>query len=295
MIFLFVIISQTIELKKVEHDTIISFETNRYGHFMIDYKGRSFHWALTGELLFKLDRKKKTCAFHPIPGGYAVTWLLPSEKRFGVEVISPFGEVQQELDSVLSWWYFDLRGQLYGSAAEWAQGETQVVPISTDGGKIAPSYARKHYFDPGSLGAPMDANFKHVWAVGLDDSVLFATPLEPILYQYTNGRYVGKIKVSIPWTPWQVMYRGSGYKSLSEYLKTFNRITYFGSSGHGLVLAVEQTDGRTTDVFSLTNEGIVKDKVTIPGWDKKGKVFTGSDGARSWVFDPAPFTATSVD
>ena len=241
-VILFILLGQTVQLEKVDHSRIMRFETTRDGHFMIDLKGRSFHWAHTGALLFELDREKRTVAMHKVPGGYAVTWVEPKSRRYGIEILDNLGNVRQELVDVASWWFLNLHGKLYGSARIWAKGETQLVPVSFDKGRIAPTTARSHYFDPGSLGAPMDGNYKRVWAVEQEEHVILATPLEPVLYTFKDGVYEKRTTLEIPWQPWKIMYRASGYKDHISYMKTFSRITYFGTVLNGYVVSVENPD-----------------------------------------------------
>ena len=67
-------------------------------------------------------------------------------------------------------------------------------------------------------------------------------------------------------------------------MKGFNRIVYYGDTSEGQVVAVETTEEKTLLYLFLGKE--LKQKKEINGWQRKGHIVAGSDGARVWVFDP---------
>ena len=291
MLFL-LIFAQTVHLEPVEQAEIKRFETNKYGHFLLDSEGGAFHWTSTGRLVLRLEREgKASYAIHPMPGGYAVTWFNAAKRRFGIDVVNHFGKTTQELPEYLSSWYFEIGGHLYGSAMIWAPGETQIVPIAHDGGKLNPSKARQDFFDPGKHGTPMDPDFKRIWVAETDKGFVVATPLEPFMYHFDKStKLIGKKALPLPeWKTYKGVYQGGDYR---EYLKGFNRLVYFGGAYEGFVMAVESVDGKTTELVWWFGDKVVKREI-VPGWQREGKIVGGSDGVRVWVLNPDPLTVSS--
>ena len=289
-VILLAYLAQDIKLEQVSFDRVHTFETNRYGHFLCDRKGRAFHWSPSGKLEFTIDRPEKTYAIWPVPGGYAVTWADSKDEKYGIDVVSRFSSRPiQRLENHMSFWFFELYGRLYGSADLWSPNETQIVPIAVSGASLAPSKTRIDFFKPADFDIPLDANYKRIWTAETDDGFMLVTPLEPVIHQFSGTEHKGSKKMPIPWIPWKSAFLKSNDASRLEWAKSFNRMIYFGRTPHVLVYGVELTDGKTTRIYHQEEEGDAVRFKDIPGWDTRGHILSGSDGARVWVFDPGRF------
>ncbi|MDJ0841907.1 MAG: hypothetical protein QNK37_35720 [Acidobacteriota bacterium] len=211
-----------------------------------------------------------------------MTWLSPKKRQYGLDFVDPFGRVKQKIDT-LSWWFFELHGKLYGSGLIWAPGETQVVPIEVEGGRLGYSEVRKDFFDLGECKITMDTDFKRVWPVETPDGVLLATPLDPVIHKFKGlgfspAEYTGSEK--LPYPQWR-SYPGRWDRKQRRraYLKRFDRLTWFGDTDNGLCAAVETSEHTLLVWFNGKS-------LAVDAWQADRHLIGGSDGAKIWVFKP---------
>ncbi|MDJ0840699.1 MAG: hypothetical protein QNK37_29580 [Acidobacteriota bacterium] len=280
MLILFMI-AQTLNLSPEPEGKIVRYNANKYGHFMYTATGEAYHWNAHGKLLHKIERdNKQTWAMHPIPGGYVVTWIAPADRAYGLDVTDPFQKTVQSFET-LSWWFLEIKGQLYKSSDTWAPGKNQLIPLSSRRGRLFSSKADE-WFDPEPLNMTMDADYKGLWPVETDEGVNFVTPLDPIIFIFANRKFEGTKKIPVPW----IEYPGRWKRDvpLGTHLERFTRIVYYGDSRNGEFVAVQTPDRKTT-IYWFREMEITK-RTTIDGWYKSGQIVGGSDGARVYVYDP---------
>ncbi len=294
MILLF-LLSQTINLDRVTHDSVAVFETNEHGHFLYDRSDHVFHWAPNGKLLHTITNRA-VIALHPVRGGYALNWIDEKAGTYGIEFISTTGAVVQSLAGMHSPWFFHLRGKLWGAPDIWSENEDLVLPIEVSGKGLHPTMKRKPFFRPAQVDPtmPMSPDFKRVWVVEEEEDKVFAmTPLSPKIYLFQGDRFLAATMPKIDWKPYRIQYHSSGMK-WKPWARSFNRVTHFGAAGDSLVVSVDQLDGETTKVYFLSPAGTVIREVSIAGWCREGKVLGGTDGVNAWIFDPSTLSVTAI-
>ena len=293
MMSLFILLSQTVELDRVQHSGIAIFETNEYGHFLYDRSDHVFHWTLAGKLIYSVTNKP-VILLHPVRGGYAQHWIDEKANTYGMELITPTGVVIQNDPGMHTPWLFQIGGKLYGAPDIWGRNEDLIIPIEVRAG-LFPTKKRKPFFKPAQdmPSLSMDRDFQRVWVVEAEQGKVYAmTPLSNTILLFENSRHIKNKVVNIPWVAYKADRHTLGM-DWKPWALSFNRVTHFGDTGNALVISVDQRN-ESTLVYFLTPDGenIIR-QLPLTGWCRKGIILSGTDGFNAWVFDPAKLSVTA--
>ncbi|MDJ0838937.1 MAG: hypothetical protein QNK37_20625 [Acidobacteriota bacterium] len=283
MITLLFIFSQ-IQLERPKEDIgrINSFVSNQSGHFMLT-RTNAYHWSADGRLQRRI--RGFVVAMHQLTDE---TYIWTYEERNGSGKYGVIHDIKNErltYEGAYTRFWASLNDKVYMGPIEWLPNEDLVIPVSKDLVQNGKS---------GFQLPEIDVNFRILFPVIKDEGVFVAYPLHNhIIFFNDDGER--KIPLRIPgWIeyPGPLIERS---KAL-EYYSSFTRVDGFGEVRGGWLISVERTD-RTTEVIKYSKDFKLTGKKfpIVKGWGRRGEIFTGTDGARGWVFSPGPFTVRSLD